>query len=181
MESTKQSQVTCLSHMTWQTHLSQLGKTLSCLIVEPMYQINPSTAQKTSTHKLSSSRVLSQVNEEGFSLTVFNSILEYTKDDSLIEKKDLYFKTRSGTKRLRKTTCGWNFFLVLWKDGSETWVPLKDMKESHPIEIAGFAKSRGIDKEPAFSWWIPYTLQKRDIIISAINTLIRRTTHKYGI
>ena len=44
-----------------------------------------------------------------------------------------------------------------------------------------FAKSRGIYKEPAFAWWIPYTLQKRDIIISAINTWIWKTTHKYGI
>ena len=70
---------------------------------------------------------------------------------------------------------------MLWKDGSESWVPLKDMKESHPIEIADFSKSRGIYKKPAFSWWITYTLQKRDIIISAINTRIRKTKHKYGI
>ena len=69
----------------------------------------------------------------------------------------------------------------MWKDRSESCVPLKDMKESHPIEIADFSKSRGIDKEPAFAWWITYTLQKSDIIISAINTCIRKTTHKYGI
>ena len=76
--------------------------------------------------------LLSQVNDKGFLLTVFDSIIEYTKDDISIEKKDLYFKTRSGTKRMRKTTCGWKF-LVLWKDGSETLVPLKDMELSHPI------------------------------------------------
>ena len=81
---------------------------------------------------------------------------------------------------MRKTTCGWKF-LVLWKDGSETWVPLRDMKESHPIEVAEYAKSRGIDKEPAFAWWLPSTLRKSDIIISAINTRIRKNTHKYGI
>ena len=55
------------------------------------------------------------------------------------------------------------------------------MKESHPIEVAEYVKSQGIDKEPAFDWWLPYTLRKRDIIISAINTRIRKTTHKYGI
>ena len=81
---------------------------------------------------------------------------------------------------MRKTTCGWKF-LVLWKDGSETWVSLNSMIECQPIEIAEFAKSRGIDKENTFAWWIPYTLRKRDIIISAINTRIRKTTHKYGI
>jgi len=41
--------------------------------------------------------------------------------------------------------------LVRWKDNSETWMPLKDMKESYPIETAEFAKSRGIDDEPAFA------------------------------
>ena len=60
----------------------------------------------------------------------------------------------------------------MWKDGSKTWVSLKYMKESHPIEITETAKSRGIDKEPASAWWIPYTIQKLDIIISAINTRI---------
>ena len=124
--------------------------------------------------------LLSQVDDEGFTLTVFDSILEHTKDDSAIEKKDLYFRTRSGTRRMRKTTCGWKF-LVLWKDRSETCVPLRDMKESHTIEVAEYVNSRGIDKEPAFTWWLPYTLRKRDIIISAINKRIRKTTHKYGI
>ena len=53
--------------------------------------------------------LLSQVDDEGFSLIVFDGILEYIKDDSAIEKKDLYFKTRSGKNRMRKTTCGWKF------------------------------------------------------------------------
>ena len=33
----------------------------------------------------------------------------------------------------------------------------------------------------AFIWWVPYTLRKRDIILSAVNKRIRKTTHKYGI
>ena len=89
--------------------------------------------------------ILSQIGDEGFTLTVFDSILYYTKNDSTIKKKDFYFITRSGTKRTRKTDYGWKF-LVLWKDGSETWFPLKYMKESHPIEMAEFAKSRVINK-----------------------------------
>ena len=79
-----------------------------------------------------------------------------------------------------KTTCGWKF-LILWKEGTETWIALKDMKESHPVELADFAESRGISYEPAFACWVPYTLRKRDVIISSIKTRIRRTTHKYGI
>ena len=75
---------------------------------------------------------------------------------------------------------GWKL-LVRWRDGSETWIPLKDLKESHLIEVAEFAKDRCIDDEPAFKWWVPYTLRKRDVIVSAVKSCIRKTTHKHGI
>lgn len=71
--------------------------------------------------------------------------------------------------------------MVLWKDGSEQWIPPEDMKKSHPIEVAEFAKATGIDHEPAFAWWVPYILRKGDVIIAAVKHRIRRTTHKYGI
>ena len=48
--------------------------------------------------------------------------------------------------------------LVHWKDESDSWVKLSDMKESHPVEMAEFAKAKGIQGEPAFCWWVPYTL-----------------------
>ena len=54
------------------------------------------------------------------------------------------------------------------------------MKEAHPVECAEFAKARGIQDEPAFAWWVPYTLRKRDVIISSVKARVRRTTHKYG-
>jgi hypothetical protein len=66
-------------------------------------------------------------------------------------------------------------------DDSESWVPLKDLKASHPIEVAEFARARGIDEEPAFAWWVPYTLRKRDVIISAVKSRMNRATHKYGV
>ena len=49
------------------------------------------------------------------------------------------------------------------------------------METAEFAKARGIMNEPAFIWWVPYTLRKRDAIISAVKMRVRKTTHKYGI
>ena len=124
--------------------------------------------------------LFSQVDDEGFALSVFDSILDYEKSDEAVEKKDFYLKTKSGQRRMRKTTCGWKF-LVLWKDGTEQWVPLKDLKESHPVEVAEFAKARGIADEPAFAWWVPYVLRKRDTIISLVKARVRKTTHKYGI
>ena len=39
----------------------------------------------------------------------------------------------------------------------------------------------GIENEPAFAWWVPFTLNKRDKIISAVNQCVKKRTHKYGI
>ena len=96
----------------------------------------------------------------------------------LIEEK--YIITKTGQKCLRKTMAGWDL-LVRWKDESESWVRLLDMKESHPVETAEFAKAKGIQGEPAFCWWVPYTLRKRDVIVAAVGARIQKTTHKYGV
>ena len=55
------------------------------------------------------------------------------------------------------------------------------MKEVHPVEMAEYARARGISNEPAFAWWVPYTLRKREVILAAVENRIRRTTHKYGV
>ena len=47
--------------------------------------------------------------------------------------------------------------------------------------MAEFAISRGIDDEPAFTWWVKHTLRKRDAIVSALRMRMRQTKHKYGI
>ena len=125
--------------------------------------------------------MLTQVDGEGFSTSLIDGIVDYKKDEATaVPKSDKWVVTRRGQRRLRKSTVGWKL-LVRWKDGSETWVPLKDMKESHPLECAEFAKARGIDDEVAFAYWVPYTLRKRDVIVAAIRTRCRKTTHKYGI
>jgi hypothetical protein len=53
----------------------------------------------------------------------YNTILlkEISKDDSVVPLEDKYLTTRSGRRRLRKTTQGWEL-LVAWKDGTESWV-----------------------------------------------------------
>ena len=121
-----------------------------------------------------------QVDLEGFTLCLLDSIIDYKTDETAVTKDQMYVVTRRGQRRMRKTTCGWKL-LVLWKDGTEQWIPLKDLKESHPIEVAEFAKARGIDDQPAFIWWVPYTLRKRDVIVSAVKARTRKVTHKYGI
>ena len=67
------------------------------------------------------------------------------------------------------------------KTNLNSWIKLADMKESHPVEVAEYARARGIVKEPAFEWWVPHTLKKRLVILAALKKRVRKTTHKYGI
>jgi hypothetical protein len=125
--------------------------------------------------------MLTQVDSDGFSLTMMEDITDYRRDEAVaVPMTDKYAITSSGQKRLRKTTAGWSL-LVKWTNESESWIPLNDLKESHSIETAEFAKARSIADEPAFAWWVPCTLRKRDIILSKIKARNRQTTHKYGI
>ena len=78
------------------------------------------------------------------------------------------------------TTRCWSI-KVEWKDGSVSWVPLKDLKASNPVELAEYAVANNIEEEPAFKWWVKDTLRKRDRIISKVKAKYWRTTHKFGI
>jgi hypothetical protein len=55
------------------------------------------------------------------------------------------------------------------------------LKESNPIEVAEYAVSRDIQDEPAFAWWVPYTMKKRTRILAAINARYHKKSHKFGI
>ena len=71
--------------------------------------------------------------------------------------------------------------LVQWKDGSVSWEKLKDLKESNPVEVAENAVANRIVEEPAFTWWVPHTLRKRNQIISKVKSRYWWMTHKFGI
>jgi hypothetical protein len=112
--------------------------------------------------------MLTQVDSDGYSITMMNGIIDYRKDDSVaVPKSDMYVVTNRGQKKMRKTTVGWKL-LIQWADDSESWIALKDMQESHPVKVAEFAKARSIANEPAFVWRVPYTLRKRDVILSKL-------------
>jgi hypothetical protein len=49
------------------------------------------------------------------------------------------------------------------------------------LELAEFAKARGFVNEPAFAWWVPHTLRRRNAILSSVKARARKKTHKYEI
>ena len=71
--------------------------------------------------------------------------------------------------------------LVRWKDGSTTWVPLNDMKESYPVQVSEYAVLTRIQEEPEFAWRIPHVLRKRNRIVAKVKSKYWICTHKFGI
>ena len=122
----------------------------------------------------------SQVDSTGRSQRLLANILDSQRDHTAVPKSDMYITTSSGQQRMRKSTIGWKL-LVQWNDGSQEWLPLKLLKELYPAEVADFAVSTEIDREPAFAFWVKHVLKKRNMIISAAKARVPKMTHKYGI
>ena len=47
--------------------------------------------------------------------------------------------------------------------------------------MAEYTKARVIDDEPAFAWWVDFTLNKREHIIATINKRYHKRNSKFGI
>jgi hypothetical protein len=60
-------------------------------------------------------------------------------------------------------------------------MPVDILKESNPVQVAEYVTARNITDKPTFAWWVPYDLRKQDVIVSAVTTRVRKTSHKYGI
>ena len=103
---------------------------------------------------------------EGNQQLLFDSITGHWSDGHAVKFADR-FVVVNGQQHVRKTTKGW-YLCVAWKDGSTSWERLADLKESYPIQIAEYVVAQGIDHEPAFAWWTPYVLKKRNRVIAAV-------------
>ena len=119
-----------------------------------------------------------QCDEDGRREQMLDEIVGYDKWDDALTRNEAEH-TNNRHKHI-KTTKGWKLQMK-WKDGQSSWVPLKDAKESHTIEVAKYAVEQGIDDEPAFSWWVPHVIKKMEKIISAVKTRMVKKTHKFGI
>ena len=112
--------------------------------------------------------MLAQCDDDGFFTNVMATVLDHKRDGTSVSMSEKYFTTKHGKRTMRQSTKGWSFH-IKWRDGNTSWVDLKDLKETNPVDIAEYATSRGIQDELAFAWWLPYTLRKRDVIVSAVS------------
>ena len=86
--------------------------------------------------------LFSQVDDEGHQFFYLKEIIDHRKDGRAITKENGFTKSKNGNIMVPKiTTIGWDV-LVEWKDGATTWVPMKHIKESNPVELAEFFRFR---------------------------------------
>jgi hypothetical protein len=103
----------------------------------------------------------SQVDADGREFMLMKEIMDHWLDGSGVPVDDAYYVDPNGRTTRRMTTKGWKL-LVEWKDGTTDWLPLKDWKESYPVQVAEDAVANKIAEQPAFSWWVPFVLRKRE-------------------
>ena len=131
------------------------------------------------TANIIAEHIYSQVDADGHNYTGLDEILDHRHDDTALFGDDAKY-VKGGQRVNKMTTRGWEL-CVRWKNGETSWVKLKDLKDANPIETAEYAVNNGIDKQPAFVWWVKHTLKPRERLLKAMQKRYFRTTQKYGI
>ena len=71
-------------------------------------------------------------------------------------------------------TQGGNYAGLGDPDPMERWIHnlgiFKYVKESYLVQVAEYAHQRKLSDEPAFAWWVPHVLKKREIIIAKVES-----------
>ena len=119
----------------------------------------------------------SMCDPNGRQYQLLEAITDHSYDQTEV-KGDRHYR-HNGKLYPRMTTEGWKL-LVEWKDGSTTWVPLADMKESYPIQTAEYATVHKLQDEPAFAYWVKTTLKRRNRNVKKVASRLQKHNFKFG-
>ena len=121
-----------------------------------------------------------QIDDYGNQYKLLDAIIDHRKDENAVNKENGYITSHNGVQLKVITTEGWEMN-IRWKDGTESWIPMNEVKESNPLELAEYATACKISTEPAFAWWVQSVLNKRNRIINKVKSRIKIKNMKYGI
>ena len=120
-----------------------------------------------------------QCDPDGNQQMLLKSIVDHVRDETAVGPNDQDVVV-NGRRHMKKTTRGWKL-CVEWQNGSTSWVKLAELKDSFPLEVAEYATAMELADEPAFRWWVPLILKRRDRMIAAVKSRYHKTTNKFGI
>lgn len=124
--------------------------------------------------------IFSEANSEGSRYNIISKITDHTKDNSAVKQLDGCVQSKNGNNKPRMITCR-RKLLIKMNDRPEKCVPLKYLKEHNPLQLAEYAIANNIVDKPAFKWWVPTAIKKRNCLISKVKTRYWQTTYKCGI
>ena len=131
------------------------------------------------TGNLVAEAMYAHVDDEGYTLHLVDEIIDHCKDDTAVPIEDAFY-VANGNQRRKQTTRGWQL-CIRWKDGTTTWMDLKDLKDAEPILVAEYAKTNKLMQEPAFAWWAPIVLRRKERLVKAMKKRYFKRNQKYGI
>ena len=131
------------------------------------------------TANIIAEKLWDQVNDDGWDYGLLHEIIGHRKTKNAVPLSEEFIETSGGARRRVITTKGWDF-QVRWETGETSWIPLKDIKESNAAKVAEYAVQEGIEKEPAFAWWVKTALKQRDAMINKVCMRLRKRS-KFGI
>ena len=105
-----------------------------------------------------------QCDTDGNNYLSLESTVDHRRRTTALTYQDQIIMKENGRTYMRKSTAGWQL-CVEWKDGSTSWQRLSDLKELHPVQVAEYAHSQSLMREPVFNWWAPHVLKRRERII----------------
>jgi Reverse transcriptase (RNA-dependent DNA polymerase) len=138
-------------------------------------------AMEQLTANIINESIMSQVDAAGKHYVIFKDIVDHRSDKTAVTLVDGFTLDRKGRRHRKITTKGWEL-LVEWNDGTTEWLPLKDLKESHPLQVAEYAICNKIVEQPAFAYWVREVMRQRDRIIKKVKASAAFSKHtKFGI
>jgi hypothetical protein len=108
--------------------------------------------------------LFAQVDDEGNRHVLLQDIIAHCYTDEALSEEDAFVIVADNIRRRKPTTKGWEICMQ-GKYGSTSWIPLKDAKDSHPVQLAEYAIAHDLQDCPVFAWWVPFVMKKRDRII----------------
>ena len=124
--------------------------------------------------------IMNSADDNGQTSLFLDEIVGHRFNKDAVPESEGWYVTPQGAKKRTITTKGCDIN-VSWKDGTTSWIPLKDMKEANPLEVAEYAHRNLIDNHPVFAWWVPSTLKRRAKIIKQVTHRLAKKQVKFGV
>ena len=73
--------------------------------------------------------IYNSLDDHGHAKLFLGDIIDHRANENAVLKRDGWVRSSNGASKRVITTKGWDL-KILWKDGTSTWIPLKDLKRS---------------------------------------------------